>query len=190
MSQNIMMVMFVFPLAQYFRSQAHQEDEQQEWHFHLREALFTKKQMSLLGVLVGIALHLADVPRPDAVGTFFRIMIPLRPWIVMLPVGYQIDFGNAKLFYKKTLSMIPLRYVLVPAVIYCIARTVFTDPVVLGSILVAAAAPVAINAVITNTLYELNVDLTVASFITTTISYIVLFIPVMYILVHNFGILS
>lgn len=188
MSQNIMMALCVFPLAQYFRSQYLQDRSGQGWHFNL-QSLVTKKQLSVLGVIIGLILHAADVPRPEAVGTFFRMMVYVRPWIVLVPVGYQMDFGNAKLYYKRTLSMIPLRYVLVPGVIYCLARMLYADPVVLGSILIAAAAPVAINAVITNTLYDLNVDLTVASFITTTVSYIVLFIPAMYILVHSFGVL-
>jgi len=188
MSQNIMMVMCVFPLAQYIRGQYLQDGSGQGWHFDLRKALFTKKQLSVVGVIIGVLFHVADISRPDAVGTFFRMMVHIRPWIVMVPVGYQMDFGNARLYYRKVLSIIPLRYIVVPGAIYCISSMLFTDNVVLGSILIAAAAPVAINAVITNTLYELNVDLTVASFIVTTISYIALFIPAMYILVHSFGV--
>ncbi len=184
MSQNIMMVMFVFPLAQYFHDQYIQEAGGLKWHFSLREALFTKKQLSLLGALVGLGLHFANVPRPDWLMNSFGMMVHVRPWIVMVPVGYQMDFGNARLYYKKVLSLIPLRYLLVPAVVYSLARLFFSEPVVLGSILVSAAAPVAINAVITNTLYKLNVDLTVAAFIISTVSYIALFIPIMYILFH------
>ena len=87
------------------------------WDFDLRKALFTKKQLSVVGVIIGVLFHVADISRPDAVGTFFRMMVHIRPWIVMVPVGYQMDFGNARLYYRKVLSIIPLRYIVVPGAI-------------------------------------------------------------------------
>ena len=158
MSQNIMMVMFVFPLAQYFHDQYLQNAGGLKWHFNLKESLLTKKQLSVLGALVGLGLHLANIPRPEWLMDSFGMMVHVRPWIVMIPVGYQMDFGNARLYYKKVLSLIPLRYLLVPAVIYALARVFFSEPVVLGS--------------------------TVAAFIISTVSYIALFIPVIYMLFH------
>ena len=50
-----------------------------------------------------------------------------------------------------------------------------------------AAAPTAINAVLTARLYKLNVDLTVASFLVTTVIYLLLFYPLFFLYVTHGG---
>ena len=104
-------------------------------------------------------------------------------------MGYQLDFGEARNYYCKILGMLPLKFLVVPALIYGLARLHFTSQELLGTILLDAAAPVAINAVVTSTLFQLDVDLTVASFILTTASYIVLVVPLFYLYIRMGGML-
>ncbi len=179
--QNILMVIFAFPLAQYYRKRYLQEKSNTELHLSFRKMFLTPKQLGLVGMLVGIALHLAQVARPEVITQTFSYLVHVRAWIALLPVGFVLDFHRARLYYKRVLSMLPLRFLLVPGIIYCVAKLFFSDQVLLGTILVAAAAPVAINAVITATLYQLNLDLPVAAFIVTTASYVVIAVPALYL---------
>ena len=57
----------------------------------------------------------------------------------------------------------------------------------IGSVLLIAAAPTAINAVLTARLYKLNVDLTVASFLVTTVIYLLPFYPLFFLYVTHGG---
>lgn len=99
----------------------------------------------------------------------------------MVPVGYKLNFVQVSKYYRGILSMLPLKFVLVPAIIYGIARLHFSDPVLLGTVLVSAAAPSAINTVVTSTLFQLDVDLSVAAFLLTTGTYILVVVPLFYV---------
>jgi predicted permease len=58
-----------------------------------------------------------------------------------------------------------------------------SDPVLLGTLIIVMSTPCAINALITERLYGLNVNLAMAPFITTTIVYILILYPAFYLLV-------
>lgn len=105
----------------------------------------------------------------------------MRAWIALVPVGYKLNFVQASKYYRGILSMLPLKFVLVPAIIYGIARLHFSDPILLGTVLVSAAAPSAINTVVTSTLFQLDVDLSVAAFLLTTGTYILVVVPLFYV---------
>ena len=132
---------------------------------------------------------LAGGPGTGILKQLFPVLIHVRAWIAFLPVGYQLDFGEARNYYCKILGMLPLKFLVVPALIYGLARLHFTSQELLGTILLDATAPVAINAVVTSTLFQLDVDLTVASFILTTASYIVLVVPLFYLYIRMGGML-
>ena len=53
--------------------------------------------------------------------------------------------------------------------------------------MVRAATPAAINSVITAQLYKLNVDLTIASFLLTTVVFVLVVFPVFFFYIHLGG---
>jgi len=54
-------------------------------------------------------------------------------------------------------------------------KNIFNDQILLGTILLCSMAPTGINAVVTAKIYDLKVDLAVASFLLSTTVYIVIF---------------
>lgn len=182
--QNVLMVVFAFPLAQYYRARYLQQQEGVHFELHFREMFLTPKQLGSVGMVVGLWLHWAGVPRPAVLADSFPVLIHARAWIALLPVGYKLDFGKARKYYRRILTLLPLKFILVPAVIYALARLHFSDPVLLGTLLVASSAPSAINAVITSTLFQLDADLSVAAFILTTSAYILVVIPAFFLFFH------
>ena len=178
--QNILMVVLAFPLAQYYVAREGSADGAASLHFSLRELLFTRKQLGVAGMLIGLGLQLFQVERPVFVTDFFRLLIHIQAWIAFTPVGYTIDFHRAFRCLRQAVGLLPIRFLLVPMLLYGVSRLVVTDPVILGTIFLAASAPVAINAVITAQLFHLNVDLAVAAFLETTIIYLVMLVPTVY----------
>ena len=83
--------------------------------------------------------------------------------------------------------MLWLRFVIVPVIFYAGFRLLFTDQILLGSLLIMAATPAAIHSVITAQLYKLNVDLTIASFILTTVVFVLGVFPVFFFYIHLGG---
>ena len=82
--------------------------------------------------------------------------------------------------------MLWLRFVIVPGLFYMLFKLLFTNQVLLGSMLLLAATPAAINSVITAQLYKLNVDITIASFLLTTVVFVLLVFPLFFFYI-SFG---
>ena len=140
-------------------------------------------QLSVVALVIGTALHAAGIPRPAAGTTIFQALIHVSAWVALIPVGYLIDFSHFKDYARQTLDLIPIKMVLTPLASYFLALCFTSDPVLLGTIVIVMATPCAINALITERLYDLNVNLAMAPFITTQLLYILILYPAFYLLV-------
>ena len=180
-----LLVLVCFPLAAMFRAQGAKEGTRV--HLSLRELFLTPNQVPVLGLIAGLALNVYGVERPAVLGTAFQALVHIGAWTALFPVGWLVDFSRALPYIKKTADLIPLRFLLTPLIFFGLCRLLFADSVLIGSVLLIAAAPTAINAVLTARLYKLNVDLTVASFLVTTVIYLLLFYPLFFLYVTHGG---
>ena len=180
-----LLVLVCFPLAAMFRAQGAKEGTRV--HLSLRELFLTPNQVPVLGLIAGLALNVYGVERPAVFGTAFQALVHIGAWTALFPVGCLVDFSRALPYINKTADLIPLRFLLTPLIFFGLCRLLFADSVLIGSVLLIAAAPTAINAVLTARLYKLNVDLTVASFLVTTIIYLLLFYPLFFLYVTHGG---
>lgn len=180
-----LLVLICFPLAAMFRAQGAKEGTRV--HLSLRELFLTPNQVPVLGLIAGLALNVYGVERPAVLGTAFQALVHIGAWTALFPVGCLVDFSRALPYIKKTADLIPLRFLLTPLIFFGLCRLLFADSVLIGSVLLIAAAPTAINAVLTARLYKLNVDLTVASFLVTTVIYLLLFYPLFFLYVTHGG---
>ena len=180
-----LLVLVCFPLAAMFRAQGAKEGTRV--HLSLRQLFLTPNQVPVLGLIAGLALNVYGVERPAVLGTAFQALVHIGAWTALFPVGCLVDFSRALPYIKKTADLIPLRFLLTPLIFFGLCRLLFADSVLIGSVLLIAAAPTAINAVLTARLYKLNVDLTVASFLVTTVIYLLLFYPLFFLYVTHGG---
>ena len=180
-----LLVLVCFPLAAKFRAQGAKDGHRV--HLSLRELFLTPNQMPVLGLIAGLALNVCGVERPDVLAAAFQALVHIGAWTALFPVGCLVDFSRARPYIKKTADLIPLRFLLTPLIFFGLCRLLFADSVLTGSVLLIAAAPTAINAVLTARLYKLNVDLTVASFLVTTVLYLLLFYPLFFLYVTHGG---
>ena len=180
-----LLVLVCFPLAAKFRAQGAKDGHRV--HLSLRELFLTPNQMPVLGLIAGLALNVCGVERPAVLAAAFQALVHIGAWTALFPVGCLVDFSRARPYIKKTADLIPLRFLLTPLLFFGLCRLLFADAVLIGSMLLVAAAPTAINAVLTARLYKLNVDLTVASFLVTTVLYLLLFYPLFFLYVTHGG---
>lgn len=180
-----LLVLVCFPLAALFRAQG--AADAHRVHLSVRELFLTPNQVPILGLLAGLSLNFLGVERPAVFGAAFQSLVHVGAWTALFPVGCLVDFSRARLYIKNTADLVPLRFLLTPLIFFGLCRLLFDDPVLIGSLLLIAAAPTAINAVLTARLYKLNVDLTVASFLVTTVLYLLLFYPLFFLYVTSGG---
>lgn len=177
--QYILMFMFCYPLAQYYYQRAQTDCEAKG--ISIKSILFNRNQLAVLGIMCGIALHMAGVPRPQALGTLFEPLVHLGAWTALIPVGYSIDFGKLKEQYHSIKDLVFIKFLITPAATYALARLVISDPTILNTLLILAATPTAVNAVITARIYHLNIHIAVAAFIFTTIIFLLFVYPALFL---------
>lgn len=181
--QYILMFMFCYPLAEYYYERAQQGSK--VFAFSLKAILFNRNQLAVLGIISGMLLNLAGMPRPDFLGAFFNPLVHIGAWTALLPVGYSIDFGKLKEEYRGIIDLIPIKFFIAPALTYGIASLVVSDAGMLNTILVLACTPTAVNAVITSRIYHLNIHIAVAAFILTTILFVFIVYPILFLLLAH-----
>jgi predicted permease len=180
MPQNVLMVACAFPLAQYYYGKYASNAAGMQWSFNFRKMFLTRNQISILGMILGLSFQIFEIERPAVVGWFFHYLVHILAWVSLMPVGCLIDFHGASRYLKKSCVLIPLKFLIVPAIITGIATLYTDDPILLGAILISSATPSAINAVITARLFKLNVNITIAAFLVTTLFFVCILFPAYY----------
>lgn len=175
--QYVLMFMFCYPLAQMYETKANGVSGQK---ISILSMLFSKKQLAVVGIMMGGVLQYAGVPRPEELNGVAQIFIHLGAWTGLIPVGYSVDFSKIRKYWTSLFDLSFIKFIAAPAVVYGLSHLVIKSPDMLGSLLVLAATPTAINAVVTARLYNLSIDLDVAAFIVTAVMFLIVVYPLLF----------
>ena len=176
--QILVIVLYCFPMAQRFYEIGTGSGEKGKPNF-LR-LLLTPNQLPALGVAAGLLLSGLHVERPEAVGTLFTVLIHVSAWMGMMPVGYDLRLGSVGTYALKLWPIFPVKFILLPAILYGLTILFVKDPVMITCVVLSAGAPTAIFAVAASQLYGLNVDMAESSFVTTTLAFLFILYPLVY----------
>ena len=182
--QTILLVLAVFPMAQFYCLQHENHGGTGKVSLRVRDILLSWNQLSILGMAAGLLLNAAGIARPPAVGMAFEGLIHFGAWFGMLPVGALINLHRTRRYAPYTLDLFILRFLVMPAFMFAISYPFVRDPVLLGAIIVFSVTPGAINSVTAAKLYRLNVDFTISGFLTTSIAFFFLVYPALYFLLR------
>jgi len=177
--QYVLMLMFCYPLARSYETKADGKSGQK---ISIWSMLFSKKQLAVLGILLGGVLQYAGIPRPPSLDGVSQIFIHLGAWTGLIPVGYSVDFNKIRRYWLSLFDLAFIKFIVAPVLIFGLSRLLIESPTMRGTLLILAATPTAINAVVTARLYNLAIDLTVAAFIVTTLLFLVLVYPALFLL--------
>lgn len=174
--QNFVLFLFCFPLAQYYyRQSLHGENNKPRW----REIFINRNQWPVIGLLLGVVLHESGLPRPEFLTVSFDPLVHLGAWTALMPIGFSVELAEMRQYYRRILDLIPIKFVITPAIAYYLSRWVLTDAVAVNTLLVIASTPTAINAVVTAKIHDLNVNVAMAAFAVTTAIFVLLVFPLL-----------
>ena len=172
--QNLVMFFVLFPMGSYYKYGVEGGAGSSIRDIPWKNVFINKNQLAVVGMVVGAILYSNGIQRPALMGDAFHFLIHFSAWASLVPIGYMIDFAALPAYFKKTAELIPVKVVVTPLILYGVSLF-FT-----GTMIIAMAAPCAINALIAVRLYNLNVNLSMAAFIGTNLFYIFVFYPLYY----------
>jgi predicted permease len=176
--QNVIMFMFCFPLAQYYYEKSIGASFNRRSFFTL---LLNRNELPVVGMAIGILLNIMGFARPVLFELMVDPLVHLGAWTALIPIGYAIDTAGMRQYYREILDLIPIKFVLTPAVVYMIARLFIDDEIILNTLVILAATPTAINSVIAVQLHKLNVNIATAAFVLTTAVFLSVELPVLFV---------
>lgn len=151
--------------------------------FRLR-SLLNRNMLPLLGMMAGILLHFSGYSRPDSLTLLFPYLIHLNAWSVLLPVGYSIHLSGIKRHLKPIGALAAIKFVVTPLATLLLLVPFWGQTEMVKVLMALSFAPTAVFAVLAAKIYQLDIDLSVASFVVTTILYLVLIFPLLAAVLH------
>ncbi|MBM4082112.1 MAG: hypothetical protein FJ278_20570 [Planctomycetes bacterium] len=133
-----------------------------------------------LGLVAGIILDVAGVPRPQFLGTVNQILVYTAVGVYSAAIGLTMRFGRVRAFLPECLSMAALKFLATPLIGLLIGWLLgcgnILDGLLLKVVFVEACMPVAIFALVLTKLFDLDQDLANSCWLVTTFG-VVLMLP-------------
>ncbi len=154
-------------------------------HFSLRDfRLEPVLKVILCALGLGIALNIAGVPRPALFGTLSASAMILGTVCFLLSIGMSLRLSSMACYVRQSAAISFIKFAGCPAIIVALAMLCglgeIENGLPLKVVAILAAMPVAMNALIPPSLFDLDLDLANACWVFTTLELIVV-LPVLLI---------
>ncbi len=168
----IMFYLVCIPLAQYYAPPTEQTQRPPMWRL-----FFTRNQVPLLGIALGLVLNGLGPAQPDAVQHLFPWLVQALAWMFLLPVGYAMRFTRMRGYWVDLLELFGIKFLLTPLAAGLLGWAVGLRGDLLATVVILGASPTAVLAVVAGRLTRINIDLALAAFVLTTVAYLLVVFP-------------
>ena len=146
--------------------------------------------INMVALLLGAALNLAGVERPEYFKTLNQVLVPLGSFVLLISIGLAMQFGPMKKYVYPGLLIIAVKSILVPAATFTLGFLLglgnIEGGLALKFLIVLSAMPVGFMSLVPPTLYDMDLDLANTSWFFSTMSLIVV-VPVLSFIIPYIG---
>jgi predicted permease len=141
-------------------------------------------------LVVGALLNLAAIPRPALFRTINAVFIPLGTGMLLISIGLSMRFRRVRNYVKECVAVSIIKFMVVPVAIstvaYLIGYATIENGLPLKVVIILTSMPVAFNALIPPSIYDLDLDLANACWFFTTACLIAV-LPILLLIVRATG---
>ncbi len=142
---------------------------------------------ALVAMIVGGGLNLAGVERPALFGTLNAVCIPTGTFLLLTSIGLAMRFASAANHLRACAAIAAIKFMILP-LFATLCATMLGFGVIDGGlplkvVMILSAMPVAFTALIPPSLYDLDLDLSNACWLTSTLALAVV-LPALYLIVR------
>ena len=175
-----------FPIARYFRF----EEENLEIRSRVLELFKDPFFLVASGsFLAGTFLNLSGVNRPPAYETLISLFVPVGVFLLLVSIGLGMRFSSVHNYLAEVTALFLIKFTILPLVAgttaYLLGLHEIQNGLPMKIILIGASMPVAFNALVAASIYDLDLELANACWLITTCS-MLLVLPWLYFLFSLF----
>jgi hypothetical protein len=142
---------------------------------------------ALASIAVGGALNICGVERPEIIRSLNAVFIPAGTFILLVSIGLAMRFSSLRNYIKPGAAVCSIKFVILPAAAGAIAYGLGFGEMDAGLplkvVLILSAMPVAFTALIPPSLYDLDLDLSNACWLISTLGLFGV-LPILYLIVQ------
>lgn len=165
-----------FPLAKYYSGSVVREGRWDRVKGLMKDPFVL---VSVSSIVLGGALNAGGIERPPVYAAVNAVLIPLGAFMLLVSVGLALRFGRVGDYLREAAAVSAIKFGAVPVVATSVAWVLgfgsIDGGLPLQVVMILSAMPVAFNALIPPSLYDLDLDLANSCwFVTTAMLLIVL----------------
>ena len=144
--------------------------------------------VSVSSLLFGALLNLSGLERPAFYGLANSAIVPLATVLLLTSIGMALRFSRVGNYLRECVSVSLIKFILVPGIIFILARTIgfgkMEDALPLKVVIILSSMPVAFNALIPPSIYDLDLDLANSCWFVTT-ALLILVLPILLLVLRQ-----
>jgi predicted permease len=176
-----------FPIAKYYSGGVQGRDSTADRLRGLATDPFILVAVSSL--VLGGCLNFSGIPRPDVYRQINGIFVPLATILLLTSIGLAMKFKRVGRYLKECLSIAAIKFLAVPLIVsvsaYALGFGRIDEGVPLKVVIILSSMPVAFNALIPPSIYNLDLDLANSCWFFTTAS-LTGVLPLLLLIVNSF----
>jgi len=158
-----------FPIAKHYSGSAGAEGRWDRVKGLARDPLIL---VSVSALLLGGGLNASGLERPAIYGDVNAVFIPLQAFMLLVSVGLALRFRRVGDYLRESAAVAAIKFVAVPALACSLALALgfgaIDGGLPLKVVLILSSMPVAFNALIPPSIYDLDLDLANSCWFVTT----------------------
>jgi hypothetical protein len=137
---------------------------------------------------LGLFLNLSGIPRPPFFETITGLFVPLGTFILLVSIGLGMKFSSVSKYIPESALISLVKFAAVPlfgcTLAYLFNLHLLSDGLVFKVVLVLTSMPVAFNALVAASIFDLDLDMANSCWLVTTLGLIVV-LPWLYFLLSS-----
>jgi hypothetical protein len=171
-----------FPIAKFYSTTARDEKISGRMKSLTRDPFIV---VALSSIVLGGILNISGLPRPEFYRSVISVFVPLAAVMLLSSIGLAMKFRRVREYLKECLSVSVIKFVMVPVMTTLLAYLIgfgrIEGGLPLKVVMILSSMPVAFNALIPPSIYDLDLDLANSCWFFTTALLIVVLPTLLFI---------
>lgn len=143
---------------------------------------------ALSAFFIGLFLNLTNIPRPQFFGTITAVFVPAGTFVLLVSIGLGMRFSSISNYVPEVALISAIKFIMVPifgcSLAYFFGLHKLNDGLIFKVVLILTSMPVAFNALVAASIYDLDLDMANSCWLGTTACLVVV-LPLLYIVLFS-----